>query len=41
VASTGQGKKARLLLAEIVDWFSEGFNTPDLVEARALLKALA
>jgi hypothetical protein len=29
------------MLAEIYDWFSEGFDTPDLCEARALLEALA
>jgi len=34
-----QGKKeeARQMLAEVYDWFTEGFNTPDLKEARALL----
>jgi len=34
-----QGKKqeARKMLAEVYDWFSEGFDTPDLKEARALL----
>jgi predicted ATPase len=32
---------ARQLLAEIYGWFTEGFDTPDLQEARALLDALA
>jgi hypothetical protein len=29
------------LLAAIYGWFSEGFETADLCEAKALLKALA
>ena len=35
----GQGKhaEARELLAPIYDWFTEGFDTVDLREARALL----
>ena len=38
-----QGKRAaaRQLLAEVYDWFTEGFDTPDLQDARALLNALA
>jgi predicted ATPase len=32
---------AQQLLAEIYGWFTEGFDTPDLQEARALLDALA
>jgi predicted ATPase len=38
-----QGKRAqaRALLAEIYDWFTEGFDTADLQEAKALLDALA
>jgi len=37
-----QGKKAeaRHLLTEIAHWFSEGFDTPDLQEAKALLQEL-
>ena len=31
---------ARQLLAEIYGWFTEGFDTPDLQEAKALLAAL-
>jgi predicted ATPase len=34
-------KEARQMLAEIYGWFTEGFDTPDLKEARALLGALA
>ncbi len=38
-----QGKKgeARQMLAEIYDWFTEGFDTADLQEAKALLEELA
>ena len=37
-----QGKKgeARQLLAEIYNWFTEGFDTKDLQEAKALLDDL-
>jgi len=37
-----QGKRdpARRLLAEIYEWFTEGFDTRDLMEAKALLDAL-
>jgi predicted ATPase len=38
-----QGKRteAHQLLAEIYGWFTEGFDTPDLQDAKALLEALA
>jgi predicted ATPase len=38
-----QGKKqeAHRLLAEVYGWFTEGFNTKDLQEARALLEELS
>ena len=38
-----QGKRdaARELLAEVYGWFTEGFDTADLQEARALLAVLA
>jgi predicted ATPase len=38
----GQGKRADAyqLLAEVYEWFTEGFDTADLQEARALLTAL-
>jgi predicted ATPase len=38
-----QGKRAeaRALLAPIYGWFTEGFDTADLQEVRALLDALA
>ena len=37
-----QGKKgeARQLLAEVYGWFTEGFDTKDLQEAKALLQEL-
>ena len=33
-------EEARKLLAEIYGWFTEGFDTADLQEARALLEEL-
>ena len=37
-----QGKRdaARQMLAEVYGWFTEGFDTADLQEAKALLEAL-
>ena len=37
-----QGKRAAAhqLLAEVYGWFTEGFDTADLQEAKALLEAL-
>jgi adenylate cyclase len=37
VAAAGQ---ARQLLADVYGWFTEGFDTADLQEAKALLDAL-
>jgi adenylate cyclase len=37
----GQRAEARQLLGEIYSWCTEGFDTADLQEARALLNALA
>jgi len=37
----GRGAVARDLLAPVHGWFTEGFDTPDLQEAKALLDALA
>jgi predicted ATPase len=36
----GRRAEARELLAPICGWFTEGFDTPDLKEARALLEEL-
>ena len=33
--------EARDLLAPVYGWFTEGFDTPDLKEAKALLEQLA
>jgi hypothetical protein len=37
-----QGKRdeARAMLAETYGWFTEGFDTPDLKDAKALLDGL-
>ena len=32
--------EAHELLESVYDWFTEGFDTPDLIEARELLNAL-
>jgi predicted ATPase len=37
----GKQDEARELLGEIYDWFTEGFDTADLKEAKALLEELA
>ena len=36
----GQRDNARALLAGIYNWFTEGFDTLDLAEARALLQQI-
>ena len=37
----GKGAKAHKLLSEIYGWFTEGFDTADLKEAKVLLEELA
>ena len=37
----GRGEEAAALLTEIYDWFQEGFDSPDLREARELLVDLS
>ncbi len=37
----GKAVQAHELLAPIYDWFTEGFDTPDLKDAKALLDELA
>ncbi|MGH7965859.1 MAG: hypothetical protein ACRERD_29250, partial [Candidatus Binatia bacterium] len=37
----GKKKQAYTMLADVYDWFTEGFDTPDLQDARALLTTLA
>ena len=39
--SQGKSQQARELLAPVYGWFSEGFDTLDLKEAKALLDELA
>jgi predicted ATPase len=39
-AERGELKKAFDVLAPIYDWFTEGFDTPDLHRARTLLDEL-
>jgi predicted ATPase len=39
-AGQGERQKAHDLLAPIYAWFTEGFDTPDLKDAKALLEAL-
>jgi predicted ATPase len=36
----GRRAEARDLLGLVYDWFTEGFDTPDLKDAKALLAAL-
>ena len=37
----GRKQEARALLAPVYDWFTEGFDTQDLKDAKALLEELA
>jgi predicted ATPase len=37
---TNRGDEARAMLGEIYNWFTEGFDLPDLKEAKALLDQL-
>ena len=41
LASQGRRDEARTILADIYNWFTEGFDTPDLLDAKALLDRLA
>src|SRR5262249_30214947 len=41
LASQGRRDEARSMLAEIYNWFTEGFDTADLKEAKALLDELS
>jgi predicted ATPase len=40
LAQEGSRGEARSMLAEIYDWFTEGFDTADLKDAKALLDEL-
>jgi predicted ATPase len=37
----GRRDEARAMLSEIYGWFTEGFDTPDLKDAKALLDKLS
>ena len=41
LAQQGHRDEARTMLAEIYNWFTEGFDTADLKDAKALLEELA
>ena len=38
---TGRRDEARMMLVEIYNWFTEGFDTPDLKDAKSLLEELS
>jgi predicted ATPase/class 3 adenylate cyclase len=40
-SSQGRSPEGRKVLSEVYDWFAEGFDTPDLRDARALLDELS
>ena len=40
LAKQGKRAEARTMLAEIYGWFTEGFDTADLKDAKALLEEL-
>ena len=39
--SQGKREEAKKALKEVYSWFTEGFTTPDLIEAKALLEGLS
>jgi predicted ATPase len=39
--SQGKREQARQLLGDVYNWFTEGFDTPDLIDAKALLDELS
>jgi predicted ATPase len=41
LAKQGRRDEARAMLTEIYGWFTEGFDTADLKDAKALLNELA
>jgi hypothetical protein len=40
LAEQGKRDEARAMLADICHWFTEGFDTGDLIDAKALLDEL-
>jgi predicted ATPase len=41
LCDTGRRDEARTMLADIYNWFTEGFDTADLKDAKALLEELS
>jgi predicted ATPase len=41
LCDTGRRDEARTMLADIYNWFTEGFDTADLKDAKALLEQLS
>jgi predicted ATPase len=41
IATRGRRDEARAMLTDIYNWFTEGFDTADLQEAKALLDELS
>ena len=41
LASTNRRDEAYTMLSSIYNWFSEGFDTPDLIDAKTLLDELS
>ena len=41
LAKQGRREEARVMLAEVYGWFTEGFDTADLKDAKALLDELS
>jgi predicted ATPase len=41
LASQARRDEARAILADIYNWFTEGFDTADLIDAKALLDELS
>jgi len=41
LAKQGKRAEAKAVLAEINNWFTEGFDTADLKDAKALLEELS
>ena len=41
LSDTGRHDEARAMLAEIYGWFTEGFDTADLKDAKVLLEELS
>jgi predicted ATPase len=41
LAQHGKREEAHVMLAEIYGWFTEGFDTADLIDAKTLLDQLS